>query len=220
MLDKIELLSRINLFESITSKSRETLADICVQQNFLKKEILFREGDTGKALYILITGNVQLHKTGPEGEEVVIRVIKPGDLFGEVILFQQDKYPVTAVTLSTSSVFMIPKDKFIRLLGDEYFARDFFSTLMKKMRYLTKKIEYLTTHDVEERLFLFLEEQYGTQEMIVPSISKKDVASAIGSTPETLSRLLLRLRNENKMIWEGNAISIPKSVWLSKKILR
>ncbi len=220
MLEKVELLSRTNLFESITDKSREALADICVQKNLLKKETLFREGEKGSAMYILITGNIQLHKIGPEGQEIVIRVIKPSELFAEVILFQQDKYPVTAVALKNSSVFMIPKDKFIRLLNDEYFARDFFSTLMKKMRYLAKKIQYLSSHDVEDRLFMFLEEQYGAQERITPAISKKDIATAIGTAPETLSRLLLRLRNENKMIWEGNAISIPKSVWISKQMLR
>ena len=172
------------------------------------------------ALYILITGNVQLHKTGFEGQEVAIRVIKPGEIFGEVIIFQEDTYPVTAITLQASSVLKIPKDKFIELLKDEYFSRDFFSTLMKKMRYLTKKIEYLSSHDVEDRFFLFLEEQFGIQEKITPTISKKDIATAIGTTPETFSRLLLRLRNESKLIWEDNVITVPKSVWVAKQMLR
>ena len=80
--------------------------------------------------------------------------------------------------------------------------------LMKKQRYLADQIKYLTHFDVEERLFLFLEEQFGKNDEIVTDLSKKDIASAIRTTPETLSRLLIRLEKEDRMNWTGRKIKI------------
>ena len=207
-MEKTKIIQKTHLFENITEESRKNLAAICLDKTINKKEILFMEGDKGYSLYILVDGNIQLFKTTPEGREVVIKVIKPGEIFGEVILFEEDRYPVSAVALKKSRVYLIPKHQFTCLLGNELFRNDFIKTLMKKMRYLTRQIRYLTNHDVEERLFMFLNEQFGDSKQINISLSKKDVANAIGATPETLSRLLLRLKSDNRLIWEGNTIEI------------
>ena len=84
--------------------------------------------------------------------------------------------------------------------------KDFFSNLMAKMRYLAEQVQYLTSYDVETRFFRFLKERSGNEEEIRINLSKKDVAAAVGTTPETLSRLLSRLKDEKKLIWEGNKI--------------
>lgn len=212
-MDKSLFLKGISLFESISTNSRDALAEICLPKNLKKKETLFWEGDKGVSVYILVKGNIQLYKAGPDGREIVIKVIKPGEMFGEVILFEQDRYPVSAVALKESMVFMISKHQFTCLLEKGDFRDDFISSLMKKMRYLADQIQYLTNHDVEDRFFLFLEEQYGRQEQIRSPLSKKDVAAAIGSTPETLSRLLLRLKNEGRVTWQGSSISISPNAW-------
>ena len=205
-MEKKEILRQTSLFANISAHSTNALSDICIPKTLNKKEILFLEGDKGYSLYILVSGNIQLYKPSPDGKEVVIKIIKPGEIFAEVILFEENRYPVSAVALQKSTVYMIPKHQFICLLESESFRNDFIAALMSKMRFLTGQIKYLTNHDVEERFFLFLKEHYGEKWKIKISLSKKDIAAAIGTTPETLSRLLLRLRKENKLIWEGHYI--------------
>ncbi len=205
-MEKELILKSTNLFEHISDRSRTALANICISKKVEKKETLFLEGDKGYSLYILVEGNIQLYKTTPNGKEIVIKVIKPEEIFAEVILFEESHYPVSAVALKKSHLFMLPKHQFYCLLEDETFRNDFISMLMKKMRYLTKQIRYLTNYDVEERLFIFLEEHYGRKKRIKASLSKKDVAAAIGTTPETLSRVLLRLKKEGRLTWEGSFI--------------
>ena len=212
-MDKEAVLSQISLFENISTENRASLADICIPKNVRKKETLFWEGDKGVSVYILVKGTIQLYKSTPEGKEVVIKIIKPGEMFAEVILFERSSYPVSAVALQDSLVFLISRHQFACLLENEAFRNDFISNLMSKMRYLADQIRYLTHHDVEERLFMFLKEQHGEKTRIRVAISKKDVAAAIGATPETLSRLLQRLKREKKLIWEGSEISIPAEVW-------
>ncbi len=212
-INKDTILSRINLFENISEKSKKFLSEICLTKHVKKKQHLFFEGEKGMAVYILITGSIQLYKTAPDGKEVVIKVVKPEEIFAEVVLYQQDHYPVNAVALKNSYLFMIPKHQFICLLKNEDFSRDFFGNLIEKLRYLTERIKYLTLHDVEERLYIFLKEHHGRKDKIVSPLSKKDIASSIGATPETLSRLILRLKKENKIIWKKNVISLSDAFW-------
>ncbi len=212
-MDKKAILQQFGYFKDISDKSLTALADICLSKIYEKRQTIFTEDEKGYALFFCINGRIQLYKTTPDGKEVVIKVIKPGEIFGEVILFERVKYPVTAVALSRSQVFMMSKHQFMCLLQSEDFRNDFMATLMRKQRYLADQIKYLTSHDVEERLFLFLKENYGEQESISPAMSKKDMAAAIATTPETFSRLLQRLKQEGLLSWESNHILIHNRVW-------
>jgi CRP-like cAMP-binding protein len=71
----------------------------------------------------------------------------------------------------------------------------------------------LAAYDVEQRFFRFLLQQFGRKEEYVVPLSKKDFAAAIGTIPETLSRLLLRLKKEGKAVWEKNVIRLRKGFW-------
>lgn len=212
-MDKELILSQTSLFERISNSGRKALADICLPKNIEKKTILFHEGEKGYSIYILVTGSIQLYKTTPDGKDIVIKIIKPGEVFAEAVLFEQDSYPVSALALKNSFLFIIPKFQFLCLLKNEDFMKDFIGMLLQKMRYLTRQIQYLTSHDVEDRFFYFLKDHYGERETIRPSISKKDLAKAIGTTPETLSRLLLRLKKEKKVIWEDKMVTLSSGIW-------
>lgn len=204
--DPAILLSKSELFENLDSSNRRRLAELCLSRSLEKKEFLFHEGDRGSALYICVRGSIQLHKTSSDGQETVIKLVRPGELFGEVILFEKNRYPVSAVALEPAEVYMLPKMQFHCLLEDESFRTDFLANLMAKLRYLAELVQSLSATDVETRLFRFLQEQYGDRKEIRINVSKKDVAAAIGTTPETLSRLLLKLKREGRLTWEGKIV--------------
>jgi CRP/FNR family transcriptional regulator len=208
-------LREIDLFDNFPPKTLQSLASICQKKRIDKKEILFTEGDAGRALYYCIKGYIQLYKSDKQGRETVIKVIQGGELFGEVILFERDQYPVTAKALDQSDLIVIPKSEFYHLLDDIPFRNQFIGVLIKKQRYLVDKIRSLTAIDIEERIYHYLKEQFGTELDVKPQLSKKDVAAAIGTVPETLSRVLLRLKSEGKLSWDFDWIRIdPK--WKGK----
>jgi len=212
-MDRSTILSHTHLFKDISVQHRAAIAEICLDKKLEKREILFHEGDRGTAIYILVDGNVQLYKTTPDGREIVIKTVQPGEIFGEVILFEEEKYPVSAVSLKKSTVFMMPKMQFSCLLDNPSFRDEFMGSMMRKMRYLTQQIQYITLHDVEERLLRFLANHYGMNTTLKVALSKKDVAAAINTTPETLSRILMRLKESDRLIWEGKSITISPDVW-------
>jgi CRP/FNR family transcriptional regulator len=215
-IDKQEILSRTSLLQNVSGGSMLALADICLPKNLKKKERLFVEGDKAFFLYVLVTGSVQLFKTSPRGRDVVIKVVKPGEMFAEAILFESDRYPVSAVALKTGLAYQIPKHQFNCLLEKKDFRNDFLRGLMLKLRFLAEQIQYLTVQDVEDRLRLFIGQQFGHESRFMPGMSKKDIAAAIGVTPETVSRLFVRLGEEGKLKWAGREIVIDYDAWDAK----
>jgi CRP/FNR family transcriptional regulator len=207
------LLNQSAFFKGLNDSHRAELAAIGTVKTVKKREYLFHEGEKGGSMFMLLGGNLQLHKNTEDGREVVIRVVKPGEVFAEVVLFERDRYPVSARAVATADVLVFPREGIHRLLAEEGFRNDFIAMLMAKQRYLTERIQELTTKDVEHRFFTFLRAQYGEQELIKTPLSKKDIAAAIGTTPESLSRLIQRLSEEEIIEWKGKEIRILADPW-------
>jgi len=193
-MDIYRIIDHAKFFEGISKESKETLAKRCMPTQRPKHSVLFHEGAPGEAMFLLANGRISLHKMSPDGREVVIKVIKPGEVFAEVILFEKKFYPVTAVALTEVLFFKLLRRDLLDILRQEDFRNDFIAMLLRKQRYLADKIQQLTSQDVEQRLRSFLLEQYGQKDQIQAEINKKQLAAAIGATPETLSRLLQDLK--------------------------
>ena len=201
-------IDNAEFFKNASELTREKVAGICFPKHVSKKETLFIEGHGGDTVYLCGTASVQLYKTDPQGRPVVVRVLTSGELFAEVILFEQPKYPVSAEVIKSGIIYTIARRDFLDLLSDEQFRLCFFGDLMRK-----QKIRQITSCGVEQRLFFFLKEHYGEVENIKISLTKKNVADAIGTTPETVSRLIQRFKNDGSMVWEGDTIQLKKNFW-------
>jgi CRP/FNR family transcriptional regulator len=202
-----QLLAGSSFFKELSRETLKALAAIAAMRSLGKRETLFREGEEGKAIYLLRSGAIQLHKASPDGSEVVIKIVQPSEVFAEVVLFEKANYPVTAVSLIQSDVIIFPRTDVHGLLNTPSFRNDFIAMLMRKQRYLADRLVQQQAHDVEGRLLWFLNEQFGRQKVITLPYSKKDLAGAIGTTPETLSRLILKLGNEKILTWKGKTVT-------------
>lgn len=211
-MDIIKLFEKSELFSGMEEELK-TLRTAGSVKNMSHGELLFTEGEPGIYFYLLMDGGLRLFKTAASGQEVDIRLIKPGDIFAEVILFEMDTYPVSAMAVMPSTVFAVNRAAFNDLLSKEPFRKKFIVNLMQKQRYLAERIMYLMSYDVEERFFRFLLEHYGCFEETRIDIPKKDIASAIGTIPETFSRLIARLKNHGAIEWEGNRLKVNPEWW-------
>lgn len=213
MTDPYNLIRHAKFFNGLSEAACKRLAELSCRRTITRRDLLFMEGSEGKAVYLLTSGSIQLVKTNLDGKETVIKTVKLGELFAEVILFEKSRYPVTAVACTEAEVIELPRAGFLKLLNEEDFRNDFMAMLMHKQRYLAERIQQLTSMDVEARFVEFLREHYGEQEKITPDLSKKDIASAIGATPETFSRLLQKLEKRAGFTWEGRTITVTPDFW-------
>jgi CRP-like cAMP-binding protein len=212
-MDIQSLLEQSDFFRSISPSARRSIGAICIPKVLRKREMLFMEGDKGHSMYLMAQGAVQLFKTSVDGKEVVIKLVRAGEIFGEVVLFERDRYPVSACALTPAQVYLLPKRQLDGLLEEEDFRRDFIAMLLAKQRYLADQIFRLSALDVEQRFFHFLRDQYGDREEYVVDVTKREVAAAIDALPETLSRLLLKLKDEGAVQWDGERLRVRAGFW-------
>jgi CRP-like cAMP-binding protein len=84
---------------------------------------------------------------------------------------------------------------------------------MRKLRFLTQQVYVLSSCDVQERLLRFLAGRYGKMTHYRIDLSKKDVAAAIATTPETLSRVIARMESDDVLRWQRNEIFLAADAW-------
>lgn len=212
-MNTVAVLKKVDLFGGLAPDGMKALAAVSSCRSLDKGDTLFLEGRRGDAVFVLESGNLQLLKTTAGGGEVVIATIEPGQLFAEAVLFERDDYPVSAIALKKSIVLAIRKSDFMTLLEQAGFRAQFITSLMKRLRYLADRIVNLTSCSVEERFFMFIAEHYGRKECYTIPISKKDFAAAIGTTPESLSRLVFRLTRKGLVSWKGRILKIRPGAW-------
>jgi len=212
-MKKKTLLQDTDLFRELNPDALRQVEALGTMRDLARNETLFLEGTEGTAFFLVLEGTIKIFKTSFDGKEFIMKLIGPGEIFAEVILFENETYPVSATAVAASKVFAIPKAPFLSMLDHRDFRNDFIATLMKKQRYLAQRILYLSAYDVEERFFRFLAERYGKEEIYHITLSKKEIASAIGTIPETLSRLLARLKSREILEWDDTTISLRKGFW-------
>ena len=211
-----ETLNNLPLFSELTAQQSERIISISKIINYNKNEIIFMESDPYKGFYILLKGTIKIYKISFEGKESILHLIKPYESFGDVPLFEGGNYPVNAQVITDSVLVFIPHKEFIQLIKDN--STICFNMLIgfsKKMRHLTQKVEELSTKEVANRFARYLLEEIRkvkTDNLPEPSvrinISKKNIASYIGTITDTLSRLLKKLQDEKIIRVTGKSISI------------
>lgn len=207
------LLSRTEVFEGLPDQMLQRVAERVTVEFAPRGTVLFSEGEEGSSCYILAMGTVKLSRLSGEGREVVVRIVRPGEIFAEVVLFGDPRYPVTATATGDANLLRLPRWELDRILEAADFRREFFANLMRKLRYLADQIYILSSMDVQRRFARFLEDRFGRRKRYRLQLTKREVASAIGAVPETFSRMLNRLGKEGVASWDRDELLLSEEFW-------
>jgi CRP-like cAMP-binding protein len=205
-------VAAIPLFEGLTSRQYDQLARICVDRSYQRGQIIFSEGDEGIGLYVLVAGKVKVYKLSPDGKEQILHLFEPGEPFGEASVFAGQPFPAHAEALEKSRIFFFPRGAFIELIkGDPSLALNMLAILSRRLRRFTVLIEDLSLKEVPGRLaayLLYASEQRANSEDLKLDIAKNQLASLLGTIPETLSRILTKLVRQGLIQVDGSRIRI------------
>jgi CRP-like cAMP-binding protein len=211
MIDVAGQLAGIPLFAGLSKEQVAALARIGVRRACKKGEQLFAEGDEGTGFYVVLTGRVKISKVSPEGKEQILHMVGPGEPFGEVPVFTGQGFPADATAAAQSTVLFFPRVAFVGLIKrDPTLALNMLAQLSRRLRQFTGLVEDLSLKEVPGRLakyLLYLADRDG-QGAVELDISKGQLASLLGTIPETLSRILARLDREGLIRSKGKQIRI------------
>ena len=197
-----------SFFGGLSADDRDALIDLAEVRTAPSDTILFQHGDPCRGFYLLLEGAVHIYRLSPEGRMLVLHVIRPGESFAEVPLFEQDEnptYPATAETLADSTLLFFPANTFLSFIdAHPRSALHILGQLAGRLRGAVQQLDALSLHDVQERLARHLMEQASspadTPEMpptVDLDVPKSVLAAELGTVPETLSRALRALEEDN-----------------------
>ncbi len=174
--------------------------------------MIFNEGDPGSGFYIVEQGRIKVFKLSIDGKEQILHIYGRGRPFGEVPVFEGKSFPASAMAIKESTLLYMPRDKFVAVLSETpALAMNMLGVLSKRLREFTIQIENLALKEVPARIASYLvtlmREQSNNNEVLLP-VSKVQLASLIGTTPETLSRIFKKMSEENLIGVAAGRISI------------
>ncbi len=211
-MDVIGMLKNVDLFAGLSHPQLAALAKATVTRTIPAGDVLFLQDDKADGFYILTSGSLQVYRTGMDGRRQILHVFEtPGDVCGEVPVFEGGTYPATAEAVRLSTVLYLRRDAFLRLTRAEpEILLTMLAVLSRRLRRFVGLIDDLSLKDVAARLaqYLVLEAQSANSNRITLSMTKGMLASQLGTIAETVSRTLRKMQEQALIKVQGREITI------------
>lgn len=210
-MDILKYVKTSSLFAGLDDQESAALLEVISVRRVKKGQILFMDGDLATGFYVLFEGQVRIYKANPEGKEFTIHIIKPGQLFAEVAIFEGTHFPADCMAMENSVVGHFPKDRFLSLIERHpKISLKIIASLSRFLRDYNRMVEELALKEVSARLARYLlEKSEGrSRRVIALKMTKTELAKTLGTISETLSRNLKKLRDNDVIIVNNQEIAI------------
>ncbi len=189
-------VSIVPIFNHLEHEQMVEIKEMVQSVSYKKGEIIYRAGDPSDSLYIVNNGKIRIYRLAESGKEQMVRILIPGYFTGELALFQETLHEAYAEAIEDTHVCLIKRSELQKLLLKyPSISLKILTELSNRLDQSEKQTTRFATEKVETRIALFLVEcmdQHLSNEIVLP-MSKKDLASYLGTTPETISRKLSHL---------------------------
>jgi len=192
---KAEILRRSFIFSSLNNDELGELADLSIERSFMSNEFIFWDGDAPEWFYTVAEGKVKVLKHSSLGKEFIIAFFGPGEMFGEVAVFENKPYPASAQAVAETKVVGIKREDFLSFLANRpQVALRIINVLGGRLRDAQGRLRDLAGERVEQRLaslLLMLSSKLG---LTLP-FTRQEIADMVGTTTETAIRVMSHLKD-------------------------
>lgn len=201
-------ITMVPVFRGLGEVELQRLQKQLVSHHYQKGEFIFQEGEQSRALLIVNEGLVKLSKISLDGKEQIVRLLFPGDFFGLFALLHAEKHYLHAVALEQTAICSIDKEDFLHTMEESAaMSFRFVSALNERLHEADESLSYFGLMEVEARiaaaLLLFHTKMSAGDDFFTLPISKRELASFIGTTPETVSRKLVSFSDKKVLEMRG-----------------
>ncbi|UUX34683.1 Crp/Fnr family transcriptional regulator [Fundicoccus culcitae] len=184
----------VPIFNHLEDDQMNEIMQVAQSRQYKKGEMIYMAGDESDALYIVSSGKIRIYRLSESGKEQLVRILTPGEFTGELALFRESIHTNYAEAMSNTQVCMITRADL------QEFLLKYPSISLKLLQEFSNRLDQsetqttrFATEKVDTRIAYFLsdlmEDEGGSMIVDLP-MTKKDMASYLGTTPETISRKL------------------------------
>jgi len=216
-LRKIPLLANLS-----DADMQRVKADLRIRQ-YAKRDIVLQKGAPGDSLLFLLTGSLQVVDVTEDGRAIGLRLLQPGDFFGEIAVINGSMRSASVVALTSVLVALLPRATALYLFSHSP------SVANQMLRFLAEKVQrdsefraLLSIHNTSRRIYTFLnllkEQKDGNLQVVENLPTHQDIANMINTSRETVTRALLTLAQQGIIVKGAHRIIIVKPDALQKLI--
>ncbi|MFK9093415.1 Crp/Fnr family transcriptional regulator [Bacillus salipaludis] len=218
---KIEEIKRVlavfTLFRELNDFEMTKIADIAITRDWKKQSHVFLQGDPLENVYFIYDGKIKIYKSDVNGKEQIVAIAKKGEMFPHVGFFRKGDYPAYAEVLEPSTLIAVPISKFESvLIENPELCIKVFKVLGEKIVDLQDRLEEQILNNTYEqivKLLIRLAQKHGMEQedgtiLLKSEFTNKDLANMIGTTRETISRTLTKMKKDEliEVDEDGNMI--------------
>lgn len=193
-----QLLAEIELFSELAQGELAEIAKVAQLRALPTDTTIFHEGDPADAVFVVVNGRVKVVTTSSDGKEFILSVLGAGQVFGEMGLLEVAPRSASVVSITEVELLVIKRDDFDHLLtASPTISRKLMAILSRRLRRANSKMESLAYMDVAGRLARYLldmaldhGQRLGNGWVVVRRPTHSDIAHSIGTSRETVSRLI------------------------------
>jgi CRP/FNR family cyclic AMP-dependent transcriptional regulator len=209
-----EVVRRAPLFEALDSDDAEALLTQMSPVRMERGDILFREGESGDSLYVIREGKIKLGRSSSDGRENLVAILGPGEMFGELSLFDPGPRTMTATAVAETQLMGLGNDSLTGLLtGRPEVAKALLAALAKRLRRTNEHLADLVFTDVPGRVakaLLDLAERFGRPVdngvMVSHDLTQEELAQLVGASRETVNKALADFATRGWLKLEARAV--------------
>ncbi len=213
--EAIESLRHIPLFSRVSDADLERVALLLIERRFPKNKTIVEEGLTGDYMYVLREGQVKVTKLSSDGREKILELLEAGDFFGEMSLLDSAPRSATVKTMTSARVLALSRNDFLSLLRrSPDLAMAVVQELTRRLRQVDEQASSLSFQRVKERtqgvlVRLAREDPGQIGQRATPPLTHQQIADMIGTSRETVTRVVKGLKQDGWLRQEGKRYVIP-----------
>jgi CRP/FNR family cyclic AMP-dependent transcriptional regulator len=200
----------VPLFSGLTEADHNLLVQVAQRRGYPRHALVVRDGDPGERLHLLRKGRAKVYLASPDGREVILAILGPGDFFGDMALIDDEPCSASVMTLEESEFVSIGKDEFRRvLISSPSMAVNLLTAMSQRLREADRQIESLALKDVQARVAQVLRQiaEPDDGDLVVPArLTHRDIAAMAGAAREVVTRALRVLEDSGVLRVDGRRI--------------
>lgn len=209
-------ISSVPLFATLDDEARAALRGAMHEVTLRRGEVLFHEGDPGDRLYLVIDGKVKLGHSSGDGRENLLAILGPGELLGELTLFDPGERTATATAVAMTQLLELQHGPFMDLVDSRpELAKHMLRALAVRLRKTNEALADLVFSDVPGRVakaLLDLAERFGEETpdglRVAHDLTQEELAQLVGASRETVNKSLADFISRGWIRLEGRAVQI------------